>query len=794
MKRLTLLFSIGLNCFVARSVQAQLSSDPTLLPIKANIIEQSNAQVSEPPIGNEGQKTVLQHSDLGRASDLEVTQSTDFRQIINELTGEQVADGTVPDSINLPNQEPLSPDLPNAPPDLTEPPASKIPPQTPPVLPNPNYKLPPQIAQPERVAPFLTLFPLNDVPVTHLTKWQVGIGSEFGNQTDLNILGDGLYTLKSEVKQSLSIDNLFTSEQEGYYLQAKTIQVERIVSTESSEPVSLNGLQIQQTFTGSCALVGTIVTTDQQCSFTPALVTDRNSLDPDLLVPTRILTLGQVGDIVSNETLAILSQPGFQNIGANGEGVGLDLFFPNVGSIPGNIFSTQTEVNRKIDLDYRPTLGFHRVHQIYKANDQKAKLGRTIYGFTGIWMERNLEVNLPVQAVVQIFPKINPTLKGNPKKDAVFSINRNLISAANNARLPENSFVAYHGGISAAKHRLSEQKKSPSAFFNGVWFGLSPVKERTLATEVRFDPTGPTEIIASGGGEGGANTDISFSSIINQNGLITNLDTANLTDFYTQIYLAFLQTPANFINRRTVTETVTYHPHVSLTGTFTDQTQLARYYSGVIAKVDPIAYLGADYSKEIIKDLRLNIGAIGYINPDREYYSRANGRLAKTFRFGRRRNLTVSTNFLYVFDRPQDDLDVILNDPIDNYVTVGLKGQVGPMTAGVTQFFDILPDSTPTSTGADVNFELGRYGSIGGYILPQNSIMNYGIQAQLRLRRSPNTPTISFVWNRAMFDFGVDNGGNQVNSTEDKFVVFLRFGRPDDPFRPRAIATQTSRR
>ena len=332
----------------------------------------------------------------------------------------------VPDSVNLPDKEPLAPDLPveESPEDSTpqESKSTDLEPST--EGQDKKYKLPPQVADPQRVQPLLTLFPLNDIPISHLSRWEVGLGTEFGNQTDTNVLGDGFYTIKSQVKQSLTIDNLFVSKQTGYYLQAKTIKANRSVTTELAEPVTLNGLQIQQTFTGSCGLVGVILPNDAQCSFTPALVTDRNSIDPDTLIPTRILTLGNVGDVVSEQSLGIIAQPGFQGTGENGQAIGLDLFFPNTGSIPGNSLSTQTQVDRDEDLDYRPALSFNRVYQIYKANDEKAKLGRTIYGVTGLFIGRNREINWPVQAVAQGFPKFNPVLKGNPEKDAIFDINK----------------------------------------------------------------------------------------------------------------------------------------------------------------------------------------------------------------------------------------------------------------------------------------------------------------------------------------------------------------------------------
>ena len=113
-----------------------------------------------------------------------------------------------------------------------------------------------------------------------------------------------------------------------------------------------------------------------------------------------------------------------------------------------------------------------------------------------------------------------------------------------------------------------------------------------------------------------------------------------------------------------------------------------------------------------------------------------------------------------------------------------MKPWDGYVTAGVTQFFDVLPESIPTSTGADISVRLGQNGSISGYILPQQDIMNFGVLAQLNLAGGPNAPTLNFSWNRAEFDFGTDAFGNELNSTEDRFLFFFRVGAPRNLFAP----------
>jgi hypothetical protein len=647
---------------------------------------------------------------------------------------------------------------------------------------NSNYKYPPRVVKKERVPPNLTALPLNDVPITHLTQWQLNAGVEFGLQRSINLPIEGLFTLNSKVKQSLTQDNVFTSEQSGQYLQLKTVLDQRVLSVTNADPVTVNGFQLQQTFTGSCGQLNPTATVGSQCSLLPGLVIDRNSIDPLTLTPTQIQRGGDLGEVISSETLSRLAQPGFQNSMADDKAVGLDLYIPNTGKTYGNANSDRSKIERYEDVDYTRTLGFYRVNQVYRANDKKAVLGRTIHGFTGILLDRNLSVNLGTQAVAQFLPNIKPRLKGS-SKPANSSVNRNLILSANNLRLPTNSFVMYQVGLGQAKHRKPASKKSAIASFNSIWVGLSPIYTREITESTALANIGAEEIINAAGGEGGTQSNIDFTSMLDLGSQVQTINSSSLQDFYSQVYLTFFKRNADFLTASVTKEQVVYRPHISISGNITGDSNLWRYYGGVIGFKNPIAYLGTDFTHDFPHDLRFSAGIIGYLNGDRDYYSKAEAKLAKTFHFGQKVDLSTSASFRYALARPPENTnDRVLNNPIDNFAALGLRARLGPASLGVTQFFEVFPSSVPTSTGLDLSIKIGKLGNLTGFFSPQRGLTNYGAIAQFNLGKHPNSPRLGLSWTHTLFNFGVDAGGTPLGTTDDRFMMTFQIGGPRNPY------------
>ncbi len=660
---------------------------------------------------------------------------------------------------------------------------------SPPVLPSPpqgtqTYKYPPQVVKKERVPTSLTVLPLNDVPITHLTEWQLNAGVESGFQRSTNIPIEGLYTLNSKVKQSLTQDNVFTSEQSGQYLQVKTVLDRRTLSITNADPVTVNGFQLQQTFTGSCGQLNPTAKAGSQCSLLPGVVIDRKSIDPLTLAPTEIRRGVNLGEALSPETLAALSQPGFQNNRPEEQAVGLDLYLPNVGRTYGNDNSDRSKIERYEDVDYTRTLGFYRVNQVYRSNDQKAVLGRTIHGFTGILFDRNLPINLGTQAIAQLLPDVKPRLKGSSKR-ANSGVNHNLILSANNLRLPDNSFVMYQAGVGQAKHPNPRTKRNSIASFHTIWVGLSPVSQREVTESTALANIGAEQIISAAGGEGGSQSNVDFTSTLALGNQLQTINSSSLQDSYSQVYLTFFKRNADFLTASVTKEQVVYRPHISVSGNRISNSTLWRYYGGVIGFMNPIAYLGTDFTHNFKHDLHFNAGIIGYLNGDRDYYSKAEGKLAKTFHFGKNIDLSASASFRYALSRPPENTnDRVLNNPIDNFTALDLRARVGPVSLGVTRFLDVLPSSVPNSIGLDLSIQIGKVGSLSGFFAPQRGLKNFGAIAQFNLGRRPNHPRLGLSWSRTLFDFGVDSGGTPLGATDDRFMLTLQMGAPSNPFAP----------
>lgn len=648
---------------------------------------------------------------------------------------------------------------------------------------DPDYIMPPQVVPNERVPPVITTLPLNGTVISHLTEWEVVSQFELGEGRSENLGFDGVVRLDSQVEQSMSRDNIFTSLQTGEYLQARTVRIEREVAVSRREPQTMTGLRIQMSLTASCLLPDQGESGDQ-CTYTPGLVTDPDSIDPNFFVPTRIRQTANFGEVVTPESLAAMQLPGFQ-LGANGQEVGLDLLFPNTGAYPGNTQATEASIDRQETLEERPAGIFSRVRQVVRANDREAVLGRTIRGTVVIADLDNLLLNSVVQAVAEFLPDADPQIEGS-ENPADTNINRNLFLAANNTRLPEGSFTIYHTGIgrAATPVTLTSLRDLPSAHFNSIWIGLSPVTERTLSREIRYVPTGSTRIVTRTGGEGGVDSNIDFNSLVNEQ----LFSTTDLEDFYTQIYLTFTVRDVDFVSSTTQTDRTRFYPHISFTGNITSSEDLFRYYAGVIAAEEIKAYLGLDYTYASVRGWTFNVGGIGYLNPDRDYYSRLWGNIAYRIRFSNTANLMLSTEFVWALDQ-QDGIDGVTLDTQGSNVNISARANVGPVSFGVIHYFgDLLPHSIEDTLILDAGLRIGNRVFLSGYFAPidrNGSRSRYGAKVQWRLGRNYNNPTLIFSWSNYEYDYGFDQASNKLLVEQNVFSLQVRMGAPPNPFDPR---------
>ncbi len=649
-------------------------------------------------------------------------------------------------------------------------------PQPTPTQLDPNYIIPPRIAPDEKISPVTTTLPLNDIPISHLTEWQFSSFQTFADTTDNDIFFNGTLKLHSQIIESLTRNNVDTVDQKGTYFQLRTIPLERKVTTRTIEPQTLTGLEISMSLTASCIFPDT--PNDQKCTYTPGLVTDRNSIDPDFFVPTRILQTSQVGEVVKPETLAFMERPGFQG-GTSSQPIGLDFYFPNSGAFPGNAQSQKTTIEREEKIDYTISTTLSRVRQVVKANDTEAVIGRTIRGFTLFFDDENRGLNTAIQAGAQFLPDVIPNLKGseNPVNS---NINRNLFLAANNTRLPSSSFTIYSAGIGRAKSLtpdVTSLSQVPRGNYNSIWLGLSPIIDRSIEDgRIFYTPTGPQVAIANAGGEGGEDSNVQLESAVNED----LFSTANLQNFYAQVYLSFLQQDVNFVRESIYREETSYYPHLSFTGNWTGGQDILRYYTGVIGSEAIKLYLGGDYTLNTVKGWSFSVGVIGYINPDRDYYSQIWGNAAKRFRISKNANFSLSTFFNYAIDRDTKIGDIVNNSPASE-LAASARLNWGIASVGVTYYFgDILPNSFEDRLLLEFSIRPLKNISFSGYVAPVDQTSNrslYGASVTWQLNNKYNSPTLSLSWKNQEYDYGQDPFGNNLIVTDNTFTVLFRVGK-----------------
>ena len=413
-----------------------------------------------------------------------------------------------------------------------------------------------------------------------------------------------------------------------------------------------------------------------------------------------------------------------------------------------------------------------------KANDERAVLGRTVRGFNLFLDDTDFALNTGIQAIGQILPDADPNLQGSENL-ANTNINKNLFFAANNARLPDDSFVIYHAGIASAFHNRSIPNPangnvstgrifSPIATYNSVWLGLTPVFTRTLEQSTRFVPTGAERTLVSTGGEGGANRDINFFTTSQNGGSINAINSINLDNFYIQAYLGFSQQDADLRTTTIVTDRTRYYPHLSLTGDRTSSDWVWRYYGGIIA-TDPLrCYIGSDYIHRAhgwIFDLR----TVGYNQSDRTHFSHVQGRVTHPFQLGNFGNLTINNYFRYAFD-PHSAIDS-LNRPDDNIVSTGISLNHKFFSVRFTKFFAALPNTTETRYRVSSTLRPLKKLSLTGYIAPETNADQYGLNAQLRVN---SRSLLVFSWAHRSLNFGLDPFDNDITTANNTFSFWFQ--------------------
>jgi len=621
--------------------------------------------------------------------------------------------------------------------------------------------------------------------LTHLTDWELQTNYLWGEETSSSVNFNSLWKLKSEIRESLTKNRVFRVDQVGEYLQLRTVRDSRKVITTQITPVTIIGQQLQMSLTGEC--IATDAPPGSICSYTSGLKTDRTSIDPKRLLPTRIDVTSQFGEIVTPESLEAITQPGFQQ-GAGDQQIGLNLFFPNSGVVTGNSQAENVILTRREEFNNALAGSYLRVRQIVEANGEKAAIARTVKGFPIVGNENNNQWYSGISLLNFFLPEIEPNLEPSQRVEQTkSSANRNLFFAANNSRIPSSSFVIYQIGRGEAMNTpegIKTAEEIPPAHFNSIWFGLSPViSHNSDVFDGGFDVITPLQIVESDGGEGGQDSldDVDFSAVGNDETFSGN----TLKSPYLQVYFTFYNQEAMVKVENTYSEKINYYPHISFTGNITKNSSLFRYYLGAIFADELKPYIGLDYQKNYER-WNYRLGGVGYLNSDRDYYSQINGNINYRVLLEENSLLTLYSGFQYALQNTTEIGDVISVTPLSEF-SMGARLNISRLSLAVTNFWglDNLENNSRSKMLLDLGINVTDYLYIGGYFAPydeNSSRTRYGMNLNFNLARGYNTPQLSFSWTNNEYRYGLDELGNPRSLWDNIFTLTFRIGKPNQPF------------
>ncbi len=664
---------------------------------------------------------------------------------------------------------------------------------------NSLYLIAPRAVKLKEVNPRTTQIPINGIQTLHQSQSELTAGFESGNHRNSTVSINGIKLFSPYVGESISRQRVYRIEYTNSYSQVQTVRQQRDISTTVVEPQTLLGERQQISLIGDCLDLtpggnGSSSSTGvkQLCAYIPGILTDNTSIDRDKLVPTKIDQLAKFGEVISPESLAAILQPGFQT-GADGQKVGIDLYFPRVGTTDGNLTSSVARVERREDQINVPVVTVGNIQQVLVSNGAQSGISRTIRGFSVVLGDRNTTFNSGLQLLGTVLPNADPRISPG-KSGRAATINPNLVLAANNARLPENSFTAYSAGWGYANNASDSQAGTTApASYNSIWIGLSPTIDRQVFSDSSYRTTGSQRIKVASGGEGGAQSGVTSSISLNDR----NFSSADIGNAYSQVYLTLFEQDADRLNTTRLRENTNYYPHISLSGNTTTANSVLRYYSGAI--IDPglvlhqggnksKAYAGIDFTQTTPSGFSYDLGAVSYFNPDPEYYSRVSANASQKIGLGRNRayNLVLNAGLNYAIDG-DTEFDRLKFRSGNSSINTGITLNLGDVSIGTSYFIpNRLPNSIDSLLSTNINWRIKDNIAISGYYTPINKNSpksTYGLNAAFKFGKEYHSPSLVLNWSQNTTSFGQSAAGNQLSSNENIFGVFFRFGEPISPSR-----------
>ncbi len=621
---------------------------------------------------------------------------------------------------------------------------------------------------PDDVSPLVTGVFIDGEFLPFAQTGDATVGASFGEDRSANLQFDGRFTFERSLENDTTQDNLTILNQYQTVLRAQNVLRERELRISRSDPVTVLGQNNQVTLLADC-----LEDADATCTYLPGLVTDRDRIDPDTLLPTQINQTSNFGDVVSPETVAAIQAPGFQ-LGTAQQSVGLDLYFPNAATLLGNDRSTQGTALREETLVTMPALSYVEVLQTTMSNADTAALARTIRGPAIVFDTEQPVTNLIAAVVAALLPPLQPSLAGTDEPSNP-DISPSLFFAANNTRIPSQSLTLYQSGIGQATtpSATTAATPQPAANFNAIWLGLSPVTERQYDAASEFAQVSDPRVLLAAGGEGGT-IDTSTVTAVANGELFSS---EGLSNVYTQNYFTLFEQDADLTNTFIQNDRIRYYPHLSFTGNVTAANDILRYYVGTLAGETIQAYGGVNYQGQTADGWAYRAGAIGVINPNYDRYSNLSAGLSRQIRVGDRETFTVGTSFNWALDQ-DTTLEDIEQTGQGSDITLQARANLGDVSLGVAQVIgDILPNSQESRTVLDTTLNLGEDVTLAAFWAPfdnATSAPKYGIVADIGFRVGGVQPHFIFSWQNTRYEYGEDLLGNDLSTTSDTFELGLR--------------------
>lgn len=641
----------------------------------------------------------------------------------------------------------------------------------------------PTAAPSGRVVPLTSRFVLNGETLNYGQGPTLEALSLSGASRDWDLEISGTHPIRQSLHERAG-GGLYTREQTGWYVQARTVDRRREVKVTRREAIDIYGFQLDLTVTGGCFFPE--AEPGSYCTYTPSVEIDPDSINPDTLIPGGFIFGEDVGAEISAETHNALKAEGFQRGVAGGEEiVGLSLAVPNSGYVASEERSGQNSVERYESVDKRTIGGIYRFNQTLNSNADGASLARTTRGFIFLEGDEWTGKAAAAQLLSWILPSARAPL-ALTEKAARLSIGNNLFLAANNTRLPEKSLTAYHAGRGYVAHPqkpIRSAADTPSSIFNSFWIGFSPVRDIETTSRTGFVTTGPRESTLEGGYsfvQGGFDTPLAEGTsiyIVDEiSQRISQIELANIEDLFIQTGIDLTRQDGLALYTSSEKSSYRYVPHLSFSGNLTTGTSVTRYYAGAILDDETNAYVGFDHSYRGQNGLSLLLRGEHYSRPDRDYYSNVEARLSKTVALSKGGKLTFGLGAREQLDRaPSTEESVTLND---NDRTIDLVASyqtaAGHSYALSHRLVQAEDGSDDESTSIGFSYRASDNWSFSSQITPfSNEDAYIAARAGFSWRQAsrPNSPVLGVQWASIKYDYGEDQFGNSLRDREDTLLV-----------------------